>query len=93
MTRLEFWPDYGTGPLWTDKGKPVYLESLGISPQLAEGVRLWNSQFEEGKIPMDGPGDAEWIAEGVDLLRQLRTDLDPSVEIVVTEPWWGEPPN
>jgi hypothetical protein len=73
-----------------EAGRP---ESLGISPQLDERVRGWNSQFEEGKIPMDGPGDAEWIGEGVDLLRHLRTDLDRRVEIVVTEPWWGEPPN
>lgn len=93
MTRLEFWPDYGPGPLWTEKGKPVDLESLGISPELAERVLLWNSQYEEDRIPVDGPGDSEWIADGVDLLRQLRTDLGRSVEIVVTEPWWGEPPN
>jgi hypothetical protein len=65
MLRLEFWPDYGSGPLWSDEGKPLALGSLGISPMLAERVRLWNSQYEEGKIPVDGPGDVEWLTEGV----------------------------
>ena len=41
MMRLEFWPDYGSGPVWSDEGKALALESLGISPVLAERVRLW----------------------------------------------------
>lgn len=92
MMRLEFWPDYGPGPLWNDNGKPIDPESLGISPDLAERVRLWNSRYEEGRIPLDGPGAAAWLAEGVGLLRQLRNDLGDDVDLVVTEPWWGEAP-
>lgn len=92
MMRLEFWPDYGSGPLWSDEGKALALESLGISPVLAERVRLWNSQYEEDKIPMDGPGDVEWLTEGVGLLHLLRAALGDGVEVVVTEPWWGEAP-
>ncbi|WP_416430459.1 hypothetical protein [Paenarthrobacter nicotinovorans] len=92
MMRLEFWPDYGPGPLWSDEGNAVDLGSLGISPELAEQVRFWNSQYGEGRIPIDGPGDIEWLAEGVGLLRQLRADLGNGVDVVVTEPWWGEAP-
>jgi hypothetical protein len=92
MTRLEFWPDYGPGPLWDEDGNPVDLGLLGISQELAERVRLWNSHFEEERIPVDGPGNTEWLAEGAILLQQLRTDLGPDVDVVVTEPWWGETP-
>ncbi|GAB3572119.1 hypothetical protein GCM10027405_38740 [Arthrobacter alkaliphilus] len=92
MTRLEFWPDYGSGPVWTENGEPVALGSLGISLELSERLRLWNSQYEEERIPLESPGDAEWLAEGVVLLRELRTDLGPDVDVVVTEPWWGEAP-
>jgi hypothetical protein len=63
---------------------------LGIPPELAERVRLWNSLYEEDKIPLDGPGDVEWLAEGVILLHQLRDELGPGVDVVVTEPWWGK---
>lgn len=90
MTRLEFRPDYGPGPLWTEEGKPVDLPSLGFPPGLVERVRLWNSQYEEGKIPIKGPGDTEWIGEGVALLRHIRSGLCHGVDVVVTEPWWGE---
>ncbi|WP_284992041.1 hypothetical protein [Arthrobacter sp. efr-133-TYG-120] len=84
MKRLKFWPYYGPGPLWSDKGQPVDLKSLGISSELVEQVRSWNSQYEEDRIPLNGPGDAEWLAEGVGLLRQLRTDLGDDFDLVVT---------
>lgn len=87
MTRLEFWPDYGPGPLWNDNGQPVEPESLAISPGLAARVRLWNSSYAENKLPLDGPGDAGWLAQGVDLLLQLRRELGDSVDLRVTEPW------
>lgn len=79
MKRLEFWPDCGPGPLWSNEGKPVDLESLGISSELAERVRLWNSQYGENRIPLDGPGDTEWLAEAVGLLCNLRADLGAGV--------------
>lgn len=65
--RPEFWRDCG-GPLWNDKGKPV---DPGISPKLAERVHLWNSQYEEDRIPLNGPGNPGWRAEGVSLLAQV----------------------
>ena len=45
MMRLEFWPDYGPGPLWNDEGTPTDLGSLGISPELAERVRVWSQSL------------------------------------------------
>lgn len=54
MTRVEFWPDYGSGRVWNDDGRPVDLESLGISPGLAARVRLWDSAYAEDKLPLDG---------------------------------------
>jgi hypothetical protein len=93
MTRLEFWPDYGSGPLWNEDGKPVELESFGISAGLAARARLWNSSYAEDKLPLDGPGDAGWLVQGVDLLRQLRDELGDGIDLRVTEPWWGEAPS
>lgn len=54
---------------------------------------MWNSQYEEDRLPLDGPGNVEWLPEGVSLLRQLRIDLGDAVDLVVTEPWWGEAPS
>ena len=56
MTRLEFWPDYGAGPLWTDEGKPADLESLSLPHDLVERVRSWNSRYEDGQAPHRRPG-------------------------------------
>lgn len=92
MTRLEFWPEYGAGPLWTNEGKSVHLESLNLPHELVERVRSWNSRYEEDKLPIDSPGDAGWIAEGVALLHSLRSCLGHDADVVVTEPWWGETP-
>jgi hypothetical protein len=80
MTRLEFSPDYGSGPPWNDGGQPVDVESLGISQELAARVRLRNSSYAEDKLPRDGPG-AEWLAQGVVLLLQLRNELGDGIDL------------
>ena len=46
----------------------LWFRSPGISPMLAERVRFWNFQYEEGNIPDNGPGDVEWLTEGMGLL-------------------------
>lgn len=91
MIQLEFWPDYGAGPLW-EQGKPGDLRSLGLPRELSEQLMSWNFQFEEDKVPLSGPGDAGWVAEGVRLLREVRLALGAGYSVVVTEPWWGEAP-
>lgn len=55
----------------------------------ADAVRLWNSSYAEDKLPLGGPGNAGWLAQGIDLLLQLRNELADGVEIRVTEPCKG----
>lgn len=92
VTVMEFWPDYGPGPLWTDDGKPVDLESLGVGRDLVEHLAAWNAQYSEDKVPLEGAGDEAWLREGKQLLGHVRDALGDQYEVVVTEPWWGEEP-
>ena len=87
---LEFWPDYGDGPVWTPDGKVADLAGLGLSHDLIAALGAWNRRYAEDKIPLDGVGDAAWLAEGRLLLRRLREALKPDHAVVVTEDWWGE---
>jgi hypothetical protein len=89
---LEFWPDYGPGPLWHD-GSAADLVALGLSGPLASRLTDWNSEYEERRLPVDGPGDPNYLAAGVSLLAQLREALAGRFRVVVTEPWWGEQPS
>lgn len=89
---LEFWPDYGPGPLWTEDGKAVSAQSLGLPDELAEQLTLWNTQYAEEKVPIEGSGDSAWLRAGASLLRRTRDALGPDFQVVVTEPWWGEDP-
>ena len=91
VSTLEFWPDYGPGPLWAD-GKPVNPSSLDIPRDLAARVTAWNSSYAEAKVPLEGPGDPAWIREGSGVLAEIRAALGSEYEVVVTEPWWGEDP-
>lgn len=90
--RLEFWPGYGSGPLWNDEANPLSWNRLN-SPGFAARVRSWNSSYAEDKLPLHGPGDAGWLAQGTDLPLQLCNELGDGAEIRVTEPWWGETPS
>ena len=92
MTLLEFWPDYGPGPLWTEAGQPADLAALGIDSALAVEASAWNSEYGESKVPIEGPGDEAWLTKGRDLLFRLRSALGPDYQVVVTEPWWDEDP-
>lgn len=92
MTVLEFWPDYGPGPLWTADGEAVDVASLGLSADLAQRLAAWHSNYAEDRVPIEGDGDPVWLAEGVALLRDVRAELGVDYAVVVTEPWWGEEP-
>lgn len=89
---LEFWPDYGAGPLWAEGGKVVDLASLGLPRELIEELVIWNRGYAEEKLPLEGSGDEAWLREGERLLRRTRAALGRGVSVVVTEPWWGERP-
>jgi len=89
VTVIEFWPEYGDGPLWED-GRAVDLQAAGLPAALVGRLRSWNDEYGDERLPIDGPGDAAWIAEGRALLSTVREAVGPQVEVIVTEPWWGE---
>lgn len=92
VTVLEFWPDYGPGPVWTEDGGPVDLSQLGVDPDLVADVVAWNGAYSEDKVPIDSSGDVAWLRDGRRLLREIRSALGAEYDVVVTEPWWGEEP-
>ena len=95
MERLEWWPDYDRAPLWLRTGRggtPANLPALGLDPELESQIVAWGALYTDDKLPVDGPGDPQWMATGVDLLARVRTALAGSYEVIVTEPWWGEAP-
>ena len=59
---------------------------------LVESAAAWNAAYEENKVPIEGPGDAAWLREGIRLLHEIRGALGNEYRVVVTEPWWGEDP-
>lgn len=88
---LEFWPVYGAGPLWLD-GRAVDVHSLGLPQELARQLEVWNGQYEESKMPLEGAGDAEWLGQGMSIPHETRSALGTRFSVVVTEPWWDEEP-
>jgi hypothetical protein len=89
---MEFWPDYGPGPVWTEEGVPVDLGGLGVPPALVAELAEWNAAYSEKKVPIGSAGDAAWLRDGSRLLNELRSALGPDYQVVVTESWWGEDP-
>lgn len=87
MIELEFWPDYGVGPLWLD-GRSVDPTDLNLDVALAKRLRDWNARYEEWKIPLEGPGDEGWLAEGRQLLQDVRQVLSREYDIGANEDWW-----
>jgi hypothetical protein len=51
VTQLEFWPDYGAGALWTQEGRPLAVEALGVPAGLAEQLHAWNGLYSESQPP------------------------------------------
>jgi hypothetical protein len=84
MVQLEFWPDYGGGPLWEPDGTAVDLASLALPEDLCSRVQAWNARYEEARLPFEA-NDVAWLAEGKALLAELRHALSDRI-IVVTEP-------
>jgi hypothetical protein len=87
---LEFWPEYHSGPLWSD-GKSIDLDELPISDEFRRRLREWNARYDDSKLFAERQ-DENWVLEGRRLLAELRAALGTSAEVVVTEPWWGEEP-
>lgn len=89
---LEFWPDYGHGPLWWRRGTPADLDALGLPGDLTQRLKMFNDAYEEQRLPVNGAGDAASLTAGGHLLFEVREALAGRFRVVVTEPWWGEPP-
>jgi hypothetical protein len=90
--RLEFWPEYrGVGPLWEQNTQSVDLHSLPLPDDLRGRLVVWNSAFDDAKLPIEGKGDDTWLDEGRRLLSEIRVALDGQYEVEVHEDWWGEP--
>ena len=90
-TILEFWPEYSHGPLWSTDGTAIDPTLLGVSSDLSERLRDWNSRYDDSKLPFEA-NDTVWLAEGKSLLSEVRAVLGSDYDVVVTEPWWGETP-
>lgn len=92
LPALEFWPDYGDGPLWSG-GDPVDLDTVGLAADLTARLTAFNEAYQEGRLPLDGPGDRSYLAEGERLLHAVRQALFGRYRVLVTEPWWGKEPS
>ena len=88
--RLEWWPD-DDGAVLRDGAKVVALGELDLPPDLIGRIEPWKARYEDDRLPIDGPGDPDWLREGGDLLRQVRFAVGERFEVFVTEPWWGLP--
>lgn len=87
---LEFWPEYNSGPLWTN-GASVDLAGIGLPGELRDRVVAWNALYDDSKLPFER-NDEAWIREGQALLCEIREALGAAYEVVDTEPWWHETP-
>lgn len=82
--RLKLMADVGAPPLWNaDRGGPVSLESLPLSPALLERLERWRKVYEsylarEGRYLEQQSNSAELDAferEGLAIWQQLREEL------------------
>jgi hypothetical protein len=88
---LEWWPDYGSGPLWKKSGRGgehVDASSLGLPADLVARLTAWNASYTPDKLPLEGDGDSAWISQGIELLAEVRRHLPGRFEIIAAEPWW-----
>jgi hypothetical protein len=92
MTKLEFWPDYSGGLLWTADGGRVALEELPLSRGLVEQAQRWVARYDDSKLPWEPTRDGEWLAEGRRLLDDLRRELARhGFELEPDEVFWTQP--
>jgi hypothetical protein len=59
VTPLEFWPDCGSGPLWTEEGQSVDPRSLGLAEELVEQLQEWNGWYRNELVEIDALRMAE----------------------------------
>ena len=89
MRRLEFWPDYGGGLLWSETGVSVDLDSLSLPDALRREAARWIEGYDDTKLPWESTHDDGWLAEGRRLFAALRLELEVrSIELVTNEDHW-----
>jgi hypothetical protein len=92
---LEWWPDYGGGPLWKVSGRggqQADSGALDLPPDLAARLAAWNQRYAEDKLPITGNGDPEWLEQGVSGCSQKSVAARRADSTsVISEPWGEEP--
>lgn len=91
LPTLEWWPDYGGDLLWLRTGpggRRASMAEVGLSPSFQERAARWLESYDDARLPIDGPGDSQWLATGLALLAEARAELTGRYLIVVTEPYW-----
>lgn len=73
-------------PVWAEDGL-TSPERLGLSPALAEKLRVWNEYFQanahwDKNYLVSKESDALWAAEGRRLAEHLQRELGPDVTVV-----------
>jgi hypothetical protein len=66
--------------------------ALDLPPLLGRRLIAWNARYQDAYLPIEGPGNEPYLDEGRNLLNEVREALHPEHLVIVTEPWWGEPP-
>jgi hypothetical protein len=89
---LEFWPERQGGPPWTGLGVSVDLDTLSLPGDRKDRVPTWFRLYDDDKLPIDGPGEEQWLDDGRRLSSELRDAVEGRFEVIVTEPWWGAEP-
>lgn len=87
---LEWWPDYGGDLFWLQAGRGgrrVSMAELGFSPSFQERATAWLESYDDARLPTNGPGDANWLATGLELLAEARAESAGQYVLVATEPY------
>lgn len=66
------------------------MAEVGLSESFRDEAALWLAAYDDAKLPIDGPGDADWLATGSRLLDQASSELTGRYVVTVTEPYWRE---
>lgn len=93
LPTLEWWPDYGGDLLWSrsgEGGRRIAMDEVGLSTSFRQQAEPWLELYDDSKLPIDGSGDADWLATGRRLLTEAGDELTGRYVLVVTEPYWTE---
>jgi hypothetical protein len=93
MRILFEWRPGPTAPLCVqifERCTPIRLEA---HKELSERLLRWNADYRAEKLPSDGTGDADWLAEGIGLLAEVRRVIGEGYRVEAADPWWPDDPD